>query len=417
MAGLSVATALGRRFGRRGAANVTLVDRSFAHVWKPMLHTFAAGTRRSQDEQLPFVHQAARAGFRFLPGPLDGVDSEAGCITVGALTDPGGRPVAPQRRVEYDYLVIAIGSRANDFSIRGVAEHCHFIDDLPAANAFNDRLYGELLQAASYDRRLELAIVGGGATGVELAAEVSQLLDIGRAYGTQNLRPQLGITLIESGSRLLSSFPETISAAAADQLRQIGVRIYTDTRVVAADDDGFTLNNGGRIAANLRVWAAGIRSEDIPEGFSGLERKANGQLVVKPTLQVTRSDAIFAIGDCSSFIPPGSCRPLPPTAQVASQQGRHVVEQISRLLEGRDVEAFEYRERGSLVSLGQYNAWGTLGRHGVFGASLIKGSAARLGHALLYRQHQAELYGLPGVCALWASDALASFVRPPIRLG
>jgi len=416
VAGLALATKLGRRYGRKGKADIILIDRSFAHVWKPMLHTFAAGTANAYQQRIPFIPHAARSGFRFLPGSLGAVDRAAQTITVEPIIASDGEILVSQRRIRFDCLILAAGSKANDFATPGVIDHCFFIDDLVQAENFNDRLYEGMLRTASEGHPLTIAIVGGGATGVELATEISQLLEIADSYGVEGLLPRLRLTLIESGPRILPSFPEDISQAATQQMRDLGIEVLTGTQVSGADADGFLLANGGRIDARLRVWAAGVKASDAIAGLAGFEQTRAGQLVVKPTLQTTVDDRVFAVGDCASFIPPGADRPLPPTAQVARQQAAHLSKHLPGWLEGGSLPPFEFRDLGSLVSLSNYNAYGTLGRYGLFKGRSIRGRFAQLSHAMLYRLHQAEIHGLGRAIAIWLSDFIATAVNYRIRV-
>jgi len=416
IAGLALATQLGQRLGRSGRADITLLDRSGAHVWKPMLHTFAAGTANSCQQRISFVAQAARCSFRFLPGGMQRVDREARQVTVGPIVSARGDQVLGERAMAYDTLFLAAGSKANDFPTPGVAEHCLFIDDLQQAEAFNDRLYADLLRTAALGKPLTIAIVGGGATGVELAAEISQLLEIAASYGAGDLRPRLELTLIESGPRILPAFPEKVAQPATQQLRALGIDVCTSIQVVGADAAGFVLQDGSRIDASLRVWAAGVRAQGAVAALDGFELTPSGQVKVRQTLQATTDDRVFALGDCASLTPAGAQRSLPPTAQVARQQAIHLARHIPGWLEGEPLPPFSVRDRGSLVSLSRYNAFGTLGRHGLFRNRFIRGRFAQLSHAMLYRLHQAELHGFGRASMIWLSDAIASTVRPKIRV-
>ncbi|TFZ05947.1 NAD(P)/FAD-dependent oxidoreductase [Ramlibacter henchirensis] len=416
VAGLVLATQLCRRRTREPRPEVVLVDRSFAHVWKPMLHTFAAGTREATLQHVPFLAHAARCGFRYMPGALDAIDRERRVVRLAPLTGSGEDQLLPAREVPYDALVLATGSKANDFCTPGVSEHCAFIDDLSQAEAFNRSFYERILQAAAQGRPLDLAVVGGGATGVELAAELTQWAEQMQAYNNTPMPARVRITLLESGPRLLAGFAEPVSAAALGQLRALGVQVRLGTRVVSADQHGFELAGGGRIDAQLRLWAAGVRGEGGVAVAARLEINRVGQIVVGPTLQSSVDARIFALGDCASLTPRGAGAALPPTAQVARQQALHASRAIPRLLAGASVPVFRYRDLGALVSLAKYNAYGTLGRRGLLKGRLLEGAVARAGHALLYRLHQVELHGLARAALVWASDVLARAARPRIRV-
>ena len=233
---------------------------------------------------------------------------------------------------------------------------------------------------------IDIAIVGGGATGVELAAELSRMVEFAAGYGEVDIRRRLRVTLIESASRILGAFPDAVSTSAAAQLRALGVDVRTGVRVVAADAHGFLLDGGERIPAALKVWAAGVRASTTLDK-SGLELNRAGQVVVQRNLLARNDPSIFALGDCAAFMPEGADRPLPPTAQVANQQALHLIRHLPAWLqEGKPLPSFRFRDLGALVALSDYNAFGTLGRFGFFTGRFIKGQFARLSHALLYRR-------------------------------
>ena len=417
IAGMLLATKLGNRLGRTGRAEVLLVDRNSAHIWKPMLHTFAAGSADTHQERVSFVAQASRHHFHYWPGRLQGLNRQHRRLDLAPLLLSDGSTELAARSFDYDVLILSVGSRANDFGTEGVIEHCDFIDDLHQAEAFNDSLRAKMLDAAVNNSTLNVAIVGGGSTGVELAAQISQVLDIAESYGTGHLKRRLRMTLIESGPRILPGFPERISGLAQAQLERLGIRVLADAKVVAADAGGFRLADGQRIEASLRVWAAGVKAPDVLGDLDGLEAARGGRLAVRPTLQTTRDDRVLALGDCASLIPTGSSQPLPATAQVARQQALHLARHLPAWLEqSAPLPEFHYRDLGSLVSLGGYDAYGTLGKYGFFKGGFLKGRFAQVSHAMLYRLHQIDLHGLWRGSLVWLVGDLNRLVRPPIRL-
>jgi NADH dehydrogenase len=416
IAGLEIATELGRQLGRSGRATITLIDRDTAHIFKPMLHTIAAGTSDVHREQVAFASHAWRHGFTYWPGEMDGIDRQRKAISLAPLPLPDGRLLLQPRSITYDALILAVGSQANDFGTPGVAEHCHFIDSRLQADAFSREARAQMLRCVTEDASMRIAIVGGGATGVELAAELVQLAESAAAYGDSDLASRVGLTLIESGPRLLSTFPERISTAAEHQLRALGVDVRTGTRVSAAEPGAYRLSDGSLVEATLMVWAAGVKGADVLSSLDGLDATRSNQLLVRPTLQTLKDDHIFAVGDCASLTLPGSERPLPPTAQVAHQQAKHLARHLPAWLEGSPLPAFSYRDFGSLVSLGRYNAFGSLGRFGLFRGGFIRGRFAQLSHIMLYRSHQARLHGFWRGSLLWLADRIDKLVRPSIRL-
>ncbi|GBQ26279.1 NADH dehydrogenase [Acetobacter estunensis NRIC 0472] len=409
VAGLALATRLGKAFGRQGQARITLIDKSFSHVWKPMLHCFAAGTAQNENDRISFMAQASRHGFEFWPGEVVGLDRDKREVMLGPVRSSEGEVVLEGRTVNYDALVLSIGSCANDFGTPGVAENCLFIDNLVEANGFNEKFRLELLRAFADDSELDIAIVGGGATGTQLAAELHKALELVGLHSFSQKPPTLKITLLEAGPRILPAFPEAVSAAAQKELERIGVEVKTSAMVSGADERGFSLKDGSHIPAKLRVWAAGVKAPTVTRGFGGLSLSRSGQIIVKPNLQSVDDPHIFAMGDCS-FIQDG---PLPPTAQVARQQAHHLAAQLPAWVRGGgEIPPCVFRNKGAIVALGDYNGWGTLPGGTVFGGGFLRGLSARLGHLMLYRQHQVELFGVVRGLLSCLADGLDTIVRP-----
>jgi NADH dehydrogenase len=418
VAGLILATRLGHRLGQRGQARIVLVDRGPTHVWKPMLHTFAAGTWNIYQQQVQFLTHARTHHFEYVPGQLDGIDRAARRIRLAPM-QAQGETIAEARELDYDALVLAFGSRANDFGTPGVAEHCHFIDSQDQADAFNLRLRAHVARSFVRGGDINIAIVGAGATGVELAAELSRMVELAAGYGGEgDIRKRLHLTLLESGPRILAAFPEDVSASATAQLRALGVDVRTGVKVTAADADGYVLADGSRVQATLKVWAAGIRAADSFTD-SGLELNRVGQVVVGADLLAKGEQRIFALGDCASLLPEGAERPLPSTAQVANQQALHLARHLPAWLRPelpQPVPPFRFRDLGALVSLSDYNAFGTLGRFGFFSGGFIKGRFAQFSHAFLYRRHQLSLHGVGRAALLWLAERVNALIQPRIRM-
>ncbi|MEK2603799.1 NAD(P)/FAD-dependent oxidoreductase [Burkholderia arboris] len=416
IAGLQLATRLGERLGRSGRAQVTIVDRSPTHIWKPMLHTIAAGTRDVQQQQVIFLAHARDHGYTYQPGELKGLDRARRRVQLGEIRSQAGDVVIEARELEYDVLILALGSQANDFGVPGVREHCYFIDSQQQAETFNEALRMRVFRSIARDEPFRVAIVGAGATGVELAAELSRLLEVAQAYGDETVRERLQLTLLESGPRILAAFPPRISASAQRRLEQIGFHVLTSTRVTSADANGFHYGDGSFAAADLMVWAAGVKAPDFMQALGGLDTNRANQVVVGPTLQATGDEHIFAIGDCASLLPDGQERPLPPTAQVATQQAEHLAKHLPAWLDGTPIPPFAFHDFGALVSISDYDAFGTLGQFGFFRGGFIQGRFAQFSHLMLYRRHQQALHGFSKATLLWIAERINGWVQPRIRL-
>lgn len=418
--GLELATRLGRRLGRRGRASVTLVDSSLVHVWKPLYHEVAAGTLDSQEDAVTFIGQAFRSGFQFHFGRMEGLDRERRHVLLGPMYEDGVE-VVPAGRLPYDTLVICVGSVSNHFGIPGAAEHCLHLDTLEQADDFHRRLVRLLLRAQAEPQQrtpLRIAIIGGGATGVELAAELRSAARRAVHYGFGDIDPErdLHLTIVEAAPRLLPPLSPRVAEKAAVHLREIGVDVLTGERVAEVNADGIRTQSGRFVAAQVRVWAAGIQAPAWL-GDLGLETARGHQLIVRESLQTTADDAVFAFGDCASAPQPDSEHPVPPRAQAAHQQALFLTGALERRLRGEPPGRFVFRDRGSLISLSGDAVGRLMGNlFGSAGGLTIEGMLARLAYSSLYQRHLVALYGPARTAILWLSRRLTRPVRLRLKL-
>jgi len=319
--GLELATKLGRTLGRKRRAQITLVDRKASHLWKPLLHEVATGSMDAGVDAISYRAHAKNHSFDFQMGSLQAVDREAKKITLAALYNKQNELLMPERELEYDILVLAIGSISNDFNTPGVRENCIFLDSPEQAHRFRTQMNNQFLKLhANKDQQtVDIAIVGAGATGVELSAELHNAVKELQNYGFGDLdSSRLNVNLVEAGERILPALPPRISQAAHSELTKLGVHVRTATMVTKADETGLTTKDGEHIPAQIMVWAAGIKVPDFMKDIAGLETNRINQLVVKPTLQTTRDDDIFVIGDLASCQQEDGSF-VPPRAQAAHQ--------------------------------------------------------------------------------------------------
>ena len=417
--GLELATRVGEKLGRTGRAHVTLVDRNRTHLWKPLLHEVAAGSMDIHAHQLDYLAQARWHRFKFVLGELAGLDRAKREIQVAPVTDDEGAEILPGRRLSYDTLVVAIGSESNDFGTPGVRDNAFTIDNAWQAHLFHRRLVNACFRAnfANDARVLDLAIVGAGATGVELAAELHNTIRVLAGYGLESFRPetQIRIRVVEAGPRILPGLPEYLATETLETLKALNIGVLVGERVVEVTATRVRTANGLEIPADFTVWAAGIRCPEVLQRMDGLEFNKLNQLVVRETLQSTRDDDVFALGDCAAA-PWKDGRNVPPRAQAAHQQSEHLVKTLGRRLAGRPPAAFHYRDFGSLVSLGGYQSVGTLMGFITGGTLKLEGLLAKLFYISLYRLHIWALHGF------WrmALDTLARMIRrqtdPKVKL-
>ncbi|AZZ46698.1 FAD-dependent oxidoreductase [Pseudomonadaceae bacterium SI-3] len=417
--GLELATRLGRTLGKRGKARITLIDANLTHIWKPLLHEVAAGSLNSSADELNYVAQAKWNHFEFQMGRMSGLESERKCVHLAASFDEHGVELVPARTLSYDTLVIAVGSTTNDFGTKGAAEHCIFLDTREQAERFHRLLLSHYMRAHAaegHQSTINMAIVGAGATGVELAAELHHAARELAAYGLNGIKPEnVHITLIEAGPRVLPALPERISQPVHQTLKDLGVTVLTDAAVSEVTDEGLHTKDGNFVPATLKVWAAGIRAPSFLKDIDGLESNRINQLQVLPTLQTTRDENIFAFGDCAACPQPDSDRNVPPRAQAAHQQASLLAKSIVRRLEGKDLPTYRYRDYGSLISLSSFSAVGNL-MGNLTGNVMLEGWLARMFYVSLYRMHQIALYGVARTGLMMIGDKLSTSTVPRLKL-
>jgi len=343
-------------------------------------------------------------------------------VCLAAVVNEEGGEVIPERRFHYDTLVMAVGSLSNDFGIKGVQEHCLFLDTTPQAERFQRKLLDSMLRAHTLGRpieagQLDVAIVGAGATGVELAAQLHHVTRLLSAYGLDTIDPARHIKLhiIEAGPRILPALPLRLAAAAERELRALGVTVHVNQRVVEVNAQGIVTEGGGMIPAALKVWAAGIKAPDFMKDIAGLESNRINQLVVTGTLQTTRDENIFAIGDCAACPMDEQGNTVPPRAQAAHQQAALLAKTIARRLKGRAPLVYTYRDYGSLVAMGRYSTVGSL-MGGLAGSMMVSGFIARFVYLSLYKMHQAALYGWPRAILISLLHILRRGIDPQVKL-
>ncbi|MBF1802459.1 NAD(P)/FAD-dependent oxidoreductase [Alloalcanivorax profundimaris] len=415
--GLPLVTQLGRKLGKYGRADITLVDASSIHVWKPRFHEVATGAIDADLDAVDYRAHARLNHYRFEPGTLTRVDKARRALVLAPITDADGAQVLPERELAYDYLVIAVGSQSNDFGTPGVREHCLFMDTRAQAERFRERFMNTCLQANYRNDPVSVAIVGGGATGVELAAEIHHAVAMLKLYGHEHLdRKQLKVTVVEALPRILPALSERVSAAARERLESLGVTVRTGVMVAEANEHALITKDGDTLDSDLMVWAAGVKAPEFLGKLEGFQVNKINQIEVEPTLQAKGDERVFVIGDCAFFKPEGAEKPIPPRAQSAQQMAHHTAKNLQRLLMNRDAKPFEYRDHGSLVSLSNYSSVGMLMGNLKGGNFFVEGWLARIMYVGLYRMHQAALYGWPRTLMLLAAGRFSKLVRPRLKL-
>ncbi len=425
--GLELATRLGDTLGRRGQADITLIDRGRTHVWKPKLHEIAAGSMDMAAHEVGYLAQSHWHHFRYRAGAMVGLDRVRRQVQVAPYVDETGELVTPARAIGYDTLVIAIGSQSHDFGTPGVAQHAMKLESSADALRFHARVVNACIRAHAQEtplrpEQLHVAIIGAGATGVELAAELHRTTRQMVAYGLDQVDADkdIQVSVIEAAPRVLPALPPRLSKATEALLRKIGVQVHTDAKVAEVLAGGVRLADGRLLPAELVVWAAGVKAPDFLKDIGGLETNRINQLVVRPTLQTSRDDNIFAIGDCAACAWPeannGQGGWVPPRAQAAHQQASHMAGQIKRRLAGKPLTPWRYRDFGSLVSLGEYSTVGNMMGGLVGGSLMVEGLFAKLMYVSLYKMHELALHGAVKVSLDTLARLIVRRTEPHVKL-
>ena len=411
------------RLSRRRELAVHLVDPRPSHVWKPLLHEIASGTLDVASHEVSYLALAAWRGFVFAQGRLEGIDRSSSAVLIGATHDRDGRIIIPQRRLAYDLLVLAVGGVSNDFNVPGVSLHAQFLDSVLDA----ERIFERILQAcmsANYGppndppESFDVRIVGGGATGVELAAELRSSVRTLAGYGLDRIDPDqfLRISIVNADKRLVQQLPVRASESVQRTLIGLGIEVRNDSNVVVVERDAVLLKNGEALHANLTVWAAGVKAPAFLRGFGDLETNRNNQIVVDHSLQSISDPSIFALGDCASAPWLGTNLRVPPSAQAAHQQALFLSWSIRRRLSNQPPGEFEYNDLGSLLSLGGSGGVGRLMGF-IRGAGFeIEGFAANLLYRWLYKRHLASLFGWGAVILDTFGNWMRRSTRPRVKL-
>ncbi|QQX82614.1 NAD(P)/FAD-dependent oxidoreductase [Shewanella sp. KX20019] len=416
--GLELATQLGRKLGKKNLAQIILVDRNRTHIWKPLLHEVATGSLDSDLDGVVYSAHAAKQGYQFQLGTFCGLNSESKLLSVAAITDDMGKELLPERKIKYDKLVIAIGSVSNDFNTPGVQENCFFLDSHQQANRFHNALLDSFTRVHQSDsiNELNIAIVGGGATGVELSAELYHVTDLLKVYGLSRMTAdKLNIHLVEAGPRILPALTERIASSARRELSQLGVSVMENTRISEATSAGFMTAEGQLIAANLMLWAAGVKAPDFIRDLALFELNRANQIKVQTNLKSTVNEDIYVIGDCCAFEQADGSF-VPPRAQSAHQMAQCAEKNIIREMNAESLVDYVYVDHGSLVNLSRYSTMGSLMGNLTKSSMFVEGKIARFVYISLYRMHQRAIHGSLKTVALWLAEKLMRVVRPRMKL-
>ncbi|MCU7942575.1 MAG: NAD(P)/FAD-dependent oxidoreductase [Candidatus Thiodiazotropha sp. (ex Cardiolucina cf. quadrata)] len=421
-AGLELATRLGRKLGKPGRAEVTLIDATRSHVWKPLLHQVAAGTFDPAQHALGYLAHARWNHYRFRLGVMSDLDRIGRKVILAPLYNDKNEELIPSRSFAYDYLIFAVGSVSNDFGVPGVQEHCLMLDTKSQASVFQQQLLEALIRANTQheplqEGQLDVAIVGAGATGVELAAQLHQVTRQISQYGFEIIEPDRHVRLhiLDAGPRILPALPEKLSGQVQLELEGLGIQVHVSETVTEVTAEGVHTASGQVIPAAIKVWAAGIKGPDFL-GKLGLSANRINQLKVNGDLTLEDGDRIYAIGDCAACVMNQQGDLVPPRAQAAHQQASFVAKSLERRIKGQSFnKRYVYRDYGSLVTLGRYSTVGSL-MGAITGSVRVSGWIARWVYLSLYKMHQLTLFGWWRTGLTTLARMLRRSIDPAIKL-
>lgn len=414
--GLELAARLSRSLIKNKKISLTLIDNKLKHIWKPLLHEVAAGTLHSIADEVDYITYAYQHGFHFFYGSIHHINRTEKVIYIKS-------PLTPTlQTLDYDVLIFTIGSLTNDFNIPGVKEHCLFLDNLKQAENFNHELLNSIIklqQNIDTHKTLEIAIIGAGATGVELAAELHFALSQVQEY--KNIHSDFlhfKIKIIESADRILPALESRLGKLVSKHLRQLHIEILVHQRVTKITKTGIETSEGKFIPSDLTIWAAGVKADTVLNHLDGLEVNRINQLVVNEDLTTTKDPSIFAFGDCAScpqLDSEGKIFYVPPRAQAAHQQAKLLVTSLKCYLKKSPLPKYIYKDHGSLISISGYNVVGKLMSR-IAKSILFEGLFARLTYWSLYKKHQLILWGWWRVLSLSIANILTKKIRPRLKL-
>ena len=418
--GLILAARLGRLAKKHpNRLQITLIDQSPTHIWKPLLHEIAAGTLNSFEDEISYFPHSLKNGYEFLHGHVNHVDTSNHLLTLDPIKDDQGNTIRNVIKVPFDILVIAAGSVSNDFAILGVKEYCYLLDSRAEAERLHVHLTAHLMSlkfdvSVSKDDPFTISIVGGGATGVELAAELMSAVDyLSQLHGMTDIHEKVRVRIIEAGDTLLPGQHAGSIQVAKDSMRQLNIEVLTQSKVSRVQQQSISMTDGQQLTSDIHVWTTGIKAPDFIRAIEALSMNKIGQITVDAYLRTLSCPEIYVIGDCADLTIEG--KQLGPRAQVAQQQALYLYGVFKKQLSDAPVSAFVFRERGSVFSLGEKVAVGTLQLRGKTPLR-IKGYVARLTYNFLYRKHQIEILGWYQGLIVIIKDLISRVTGPKVKL-
>ncbi|WMC18885.1 MAG: FAD-dependent oxidoreductase [Enterobacteriaceae bacterium PSpicST2] len=415
ISGLELTKLLSKKIDKK-KNNIILIDKNFYHIWKPMLHKIATGYLDANINTINFLDHSHYYNYKFKLGSLININKYKKIIIFKYLNNK--KEII--KKLKYNILVLALGSISNDFNIPGVKKNCFFLDNIKHAMLLHKKIFNILLNfnnnnSKDKNIKINIVIIGGGATGVELSTEIMNLIkELKKIKYNYFNNKKINLTIIEAGSKILSLLPNKISFYVYNKLKEIKINIITNTIVTYIYKYGIKTKTNFYINADLIIWTAGIKVNNFIKYIKGLEVNNINQLIIKSTLQTTLDKNIFAIGDCSSL--KINNKIIPARAQSAHQMVKICFNNIISILNNKNMKFFKYKDYGTLISLSKFNTIGYLILNIIKKNIIIKGKLACYLYILLYKMHQIKIQGYKKTLLLIIVNIINNFIYPKIKI-
>jgi NADH:ubiquinone reductase (H+-translocating) len=325
-------------------ADITLVDRHNFQTFLPLLYQVSTAGLAADHIAHPIRGALRKTKIKFRMGSPITIDHKNKSVKLDSSEE-----------LDFDYLVIAMGSATNDFGVKGVAEHALGMKSVSEALEIRSSILRRFEDLCRFedDTNFSITVVGGGPTGVEMAGAIAELKKGPLKSDYAKAAANISVNLVEAGPRLLPSFSPLLSNRTKRDLEKLGVNVLLNTSVSEVKPRMILLGDKSRLPSEVTIWAAGVTGEPVMKKLN--LPIASGRITIEPTLQVTNYPYIFAIGDIAGA--KGSDgRFLPMVAPVAMQQGRHLKTQITNLIANKPLSPFKYRDKGSMATIGRHKA-------------------------------------------------------------
>ena len=394
-AGLPLVCQLSKQLVNSGLARVVLIDEQVNHVWKPRFHELASGVLDESSDFINLPLLAKQRGYCYEQGRVKTVDVKDKSIIVQSVDDESGNTIFPERKISYDYLVVSVGSKTNDYGIPGVEDNCYSLDSYKNAIDLRTRLTNLLVSHRTAGSRLRVAVVGGGAAGIELTAEIARMMQsIGGCGSSINDDPRFRLEIVEGSAQLLNRNHPGLSKKLSQYMENLGVTVHHNFPVSRVSANHIMSDDGDVIEADMIIWTAGIIAPQWLAAIKGLATNPINQLIVDETLACHGAKGVYAVGDCCTIHKDGEINSVPARAQAAKQMADYLSRRLCLLVEGRSPkEAFTYRDQGMLIGLSHFFSLGELANLWRSKGLGVDGALAKVMYSFIYWSHHASVRG------------------------